>query len=175
MKQPAPLPKIRPQSSPTTEKTGSPQAPKLRRRQKGSLSLSLRRAVGQGADDGARRASSRAAILTPSPIRSPSLSSTRLPTWMPIRISRFSGTPALRSTIAFCTSMAQRTASTALQNSTMLPSAGPALTLAYPPSIADLLGRSFAKWTPIAVHCTLTSTIGLTTCDRHMRSQTVSR
>ena len=37
---------------------------------------------------------------------------------------RSSGTPALRSTIAFCTSMAQRTASTTLRNSTMLPIAG---------------------------------------------------
>ena len=33
-----------------------------------------------------------------------------------------SGTPALRSTMAFCTSMAHRTASTTLRNSTMLPS-----------------------------------------------------
>ena len=37
---------------------------------------------------------------------------------------RSSGTPALRSTIAFWTSMAQRTASTTLRNSTMLPSPG---------------------------------------------------
>ena len=32
---------------------------------------------------------------------------------------RSSGTPALRSTMAFCTSMAQRTASTTLRNSTI--------------------------------------------------------
>ena len=62
-----------------------------------------------------------AAMLTPSPIRSPSLSSTTSPTWTPTRNSRrFSGaTPALRSTIALCTSMAQRTASTTLRNSIM--------------------------------------------------------
>ena len=68
--------------------------------------------------------SNRAAILTPSPIRSPSLSSTTSPRWTPMRksIRRSSGTPALRSTIAFCTSMAQRTASTTLRNSTSAPS-----------------------------------------------------
>ena len=68
--------------------------------------------------------SSRAAILTPSPIRSPSLSSTTSPRWMPIRNSmRLSGaTPALRSTIALWISMAEFTASTTLRNSTMLPS-----------------------------------------------------
>ena len=51
--------------------------------------------------------SSRAAILTPSPIRSPSLSSTTSPRWMPIRNSmRLSdATPALRSTIALWTSV----------------------------------------------------------------------
>src|SRR5271165_5054193 len=37
---------------------------------------------------------------------------------------RSSGTPALRSTMAFCTSMAQRTASTTLRNSTRAPIAG---------------------------------------------------
>ena len=36
--------------------------------------------------------------------------------------SAISGTPALRSTIAFCSSTAQRTASTALRNSAMEPS-----------------------------------------------------
>ena len=68
--------------------------------------------------------SSRAAMLTPSPIRSPSLSSTTSPRWMPMRntIRRSSGMPALRSTIAFCISIAQRTASTTLRNSTMAPS-----------------------------------------------------
>ena len=68
--------------------------------------------------------SNRAAILTPSPIRSPSLSSTTSPRWMPMRNSmrRSGGRPALRSTIPFCTSMAQRTASTTLRNSTMAPS-----------------------------------------------------
>ena len=35
---------------------------------------------------------------------------------------RSGGTPALRSTMPFCTSMAQRTASTTLRNSMMLPS-----------------------------------------------------
>src|SRR5271166_3074382 len=61
--------------------------------------------------------SSRAAIFTPSPIRSPSASSTTSPRWMPIRNSmRLSGaTPALRSTIALWTSMAQFTASTTLR------------------------------------------------------------
>ena len=46
--------------------------------------------------------SSRAAILTPSPMRSPSASSTTSPRWMPRRNSmRFSGgRPALRSSIA---------------------------------------------------------------------------
>ena len=70
--------------------------------------------------------SSRAAILTPSPIRSPSLSSTTSPRWMPIRNSmRLSGaTPALRSTIALWTSMAQLTASTTLRNSMMAAVAG---------------------------------------------------
>ena len=68
----------------------------------------------------------RAAILTPSPIRSPSLSSTTSPRWMPIRNSmRLSGaTPALRSTIALWTSMAQFTASTTLRNSTIAAVAG---------------------------------------------------
>ena len=43
---------------------------------------------------------------------------------MPIRktMRRSSGTPALRSTMAFCTSIAQRTASTTLRNSTIEPS-----------------------------------------------------
>src|ERR1700726_3081195 len=43
---------------------------------------------------------------------------------MPTRNSmrRSGGTPALRSTMPFCTSMAQRTASTTLRNSTMAPS-----------------------------------------------------
>jgi transposase len=65
----------------------------------------------------------RAAMLTPSPIRSPSLSSTTSPRWMPIRNSmRLSGaTLALRSTIPLWTSMAQLTASTTLRNSMMLP------------------------------------------------------
>src|SRR5580693_2360778 len=73
---------------------------------------------------GSQRPSSRAAVLTPSPIRSPSLSSTPSPRWTPIRNSmRLSGaTPALRSTIALWTSMAQFTASTTLRNSRMLPS-----------------------------------------------------
>ena len=68
--------------------------------------------------------SSRAAILTPSPIRSPSLSSTTSPRWMPTRNSmrRSGGRPALRSTMPFCNSMAQRTASTTLRNSTSAPS-----------------------------------------------------
>ena len=72
----------------------------------------------------AAEGSSRAAILTPSPIRSPSLSSTTSPTWMPTgnSIRRSGGRPALRSTMPFCTSMAQRTASTTLLNSMMLPS-----------------------------------------------------
>ena len=70
--------------------------------------------------------SNRAAILTPSPIRSPSLSSTTSPRWMPMRNSmrRSGGRPALRSTMPFCTSMAQRTASTTLRNSTMAAIAG---------------------------------------------------
>ena len=52
---------------------------------------------------GSAMPSNRAAMLTPSPIRSPSLSSTTSPRWMPIRktMRRSSGTPALRSTIAF--------------------------------------------------------------------------
>src|SRR5271169_4804099 len=68
--------------------------------------------------------SSRAAILIPSPIKSPSLSSTTSPTWTPIRNSmrRSGGNPALRSTMPCCTSIAQRTASTALRNSTSAPS-----------------------------------------------------
>ena len=68
--------------------------------------------------------SNRAAILTPSPIRSPSLSSTTSPRWMPTRNSmrRSGGSPVLRSTIPFCTSMAQRTASTTLLNSMRTPS-----------------------------------------------------
>ena len=63
MKQPAPPPKIPPQSSATTEKTGPPQAPNYVV-DKGFFSLPLRRAVGQGADGGARRASR--SILTKS-------------------------------------------------------------------------------------------------------------
>src|SRR5271166_5336853 len=57
-------------------------------------------------------------------MRSPSLSSTTSPTWMPTRnsIRRSSGTPALRSISPLCTSIAQRTASTALRNSTIEPS-----------------------------------------------------
>ena len=68
--------------------------------------------------------SNRAAMFTPSPIRSPSLSSTTSPTCMPTRNSmrRSGGRPALRSTIPFCTSIAQRTASTTLRNSTIPPS-----------------------------------------------------
>src|SRR5438034_1590805 len=68
--------------------------------------------------------SSREAMFTPSPIRSPSLSSTTSPMWMPMRNSmrRSAGRPVLRSIIAFCTSMAQRTASTTLRNSTSAPS-----------------------------------------------------
>ena len=66
----------------------------------------------------------RAAMLTPSPIRSPSLSSTKSPKWTPMRnaMRRSGGRPALRSTIPFCTSIAQRTASTTLRNSTIAPS-----------------------------------------------------
>ena len=53
--------------------------------------------------------SSRAAILTPSPIRSPSLSLTTSPRWMPTRNSmrRSGGRPALRSMRPFCTSIAK--------------------------------------------------------------------
>ena len=71
--------------------------------------------------------SRRAAMLTPSPIRSPSLSSTTSPRWMPTRNSmrRSGGRPALRSTMPFCTSMAQRTASTTLRNSMRTAVAGP--------------------------------------------------
>ena len=63
-------------------------------------------------------------MLTPSPIRSPSVSSTTSPRWTPTRNSmrRSGGRPALRSSMPFCTSMAQRTASTTLLNSMMLPS-----------------------------------------------------
>ena len=73
---------------------------------------------------GSATPSRREAMLTPSPIRSPSPSSTTSPRWMPIRNSmrRSCGTPALRSTMPFCTSMAQRTASTTLRNSTSAPS-----------------------------------------------------
>ena len=58
----------------------------------------------------------RAAMLTLSPIRSPSLSSTTSPRWMPTRNSmrRSGGRPALRSIMPFCISIAQRTASTTL-------------------------------------------------------------
>jgi hypothetical protein len=63
-------------------------------------------------------------MLTPSPIRSPSLSSTTSPRWMPMRNSmrRSGGRPALRSMIAFWTSIARRTALTTLLNSTRAPS-----------------------------------------------------
>ena len=73
---------------------------------------------------GLATSSRRAAMLTPSPIRSPSASSTTSPTWTPIRnsIRRSFGTPALRSIMPFCTSTAQRTASTTLRNSTRAPS-----------------------------------------------------
>ena len=73
---------------------------------------------------GSAIASMRAAILTPSPIRSPSHSSTTSPRWMPMRNSmrRSGGRPALRSIMPFCTSMAQRTASTTLRKSTSAPS-----------------------------------------------------
>ena len=51
-------------------------------------------------------------------------SSTTSPRWMPTRNSmrRSGGRPALRSTMPFCTSMAQRTASTTLLNSIKTPS-----------------------------------------------------
>ncbi len=73
---------------------------------------------------GAAMPSNRAAILTPSPIRSPSLSSTTSPRWIPMRnwMRRSGGRPALRSIMPFCTSTAQRTASTTLRNSTIAPS-----------------------------------------------------
>src|SRR5271166_3122413 len=73
---------------------------------------------------GAQIPSSRAAILTPSPIRSPSASSTTSPRWMPVRIfMRLSGASVwLRSASPLATSSAQRTASTTLRNSTIAPS-----------------------------------------------------
>ena len=72
---------------------------------------------------GSARASSRAAILTPSPKMSSSstMTSPRLiPTRNSIRCS--AGAAALRSTIPRCTSTAQRTASTTLANSAKKPS-----------------------------------------------------
>ena len=63
-------------------------------------------------------------MLTPSPIRSPSASSTTSPKWMPTRntMCRSCGKPALRSTVPFCTSIAQRIAPTTLRNSMRMPS-----------------------------------------------------
>ena len=63
-------------------------------------------------------------MFTPSPIRSPSLSSTTSPRWIPTRNSmrRSGGRPSFRSIMLFCTSTAQRTASTTLRNSTRRPS-----------------------------------------------------
>ncbi len=68
--------------------------------------------------------SNRAAILTPSPFKSPSLSSTTPPKCMPTRNSmrHSGGTPAFRSTRPVCSSVAQRSASTTLQNPTSVPS-----------------------------------------------------
>src|SRR5271157_1958446 len=73
-------------------------------------------------------ASSRAAILTPSPIRSPSASSTTSPRCTPTRNAmRLSGgTPVLRSTMAPWTSTAQRTASR--QNPFLVGGGEPAVT-----------------------------------------------
>jgi len=73
---------------------------------------------------GSASASSRAAILTPSPNRSPSSSTSISPWWMPTRYStRLSlAIVALRSAIPACTSAAQRSASTTLPNSTSSPS-----------------------------------------------------
>ena len=64
------------------------------------------------------------AMLMLSPIRSPSLSSTTSPRWMPTRnwMRRSGGRLALRSIMPFCISIAQRTASTTLLNSMRTPS-----------------------------------------------------
>src|SRR6516165_8278680 len=72
---------------------------------------------------GAASASIRAATLTPSPNMSPSSTITS-PTLMPIRkrMRSASGVLALRSSIPFCTTTAQRTASTTEANSISMPS-----------------------------------------------------
>src|SRR5262245_40250295 len=69
--------------------------------------------------------SSRAAILTPSPIKSPSLSSTTSPRWMPIRNSmrRSVGRPVFRSTMPLCTSIAHRIDHTAELDDAAVPGA----------------------------------------------------
>jgi hypothetical protein len=81
MKQPPP-PEIAPQDGAPTEKTGPPQPPN-HVADKGLLSLPLSRPMGKAltAAPGAHRG---AAILTPRPIVSPSLSSTTSPIRLPI-------------------------------------------------------------------------------------------
>jgi hypothetical protein len=72
---------------------------------------------------GSAKPSSRAAMLTPSPKMSP-FSTTMSPTLIPTRHSMRweTGTEAFRSAMPACTSVAQRTASTTLENSTSRPS-----------------------------------------------------
>ena len=106
------------------------------------VSRSLSRTWRQASSDkqtlpGSQIAWSLAAMFTPSPMRSPSASSMTSPRCMPVRISmrRSSARPAFCARRPSPTSSEQRTASTTLANSTMIPS--PMRLTTRPPVLGD--------------------------------------